>query len=524
MGLVDRAVRRIAPRLALKREVARLRLRQVEQARQSYDGARTDHRTDGWRPAGSSANDEVRGGAHRLRIVARDLCRNNAYARRAKRGIVNNAIAHGISPNAVGGKGTKRAVAALEKALKAHCDTTAIDVGGQLTLYGIQKLVLGTVVEAGEALVVRHRRRASAGLALPFQLRVLEPEYLDERKDGPIDGGGYMIAGIQFDGRGRRTGYWLYETHPGEQWRTPRSHFYPAADVAHVYDIERPGQARGVSWFASVILRLADLGSFADAQLVRQRVAACFVGFEEEPWDDDGPSPEDAGIRARDPEDGPGYDIEGLEPGIIQRVRKGRKMTFSAPPQVGDYEQAVRAFLREIAAGLSITYEVLTGDYSQQNFASGRMAWLEFWRSVVDWQENMIRPMLLERIGEWIMEAAAIKLGTPATVALTWTPPRREMINPREEIQAARDAIRSGLSSRKNEAAKLGHDIDDLDQENADDAERADGLGLRFDSDGRHPVNGQGAGSDATKDEADDDGGDAGGRDRAPKRKDDDGK
>lgn len=494
MSRIEGAIAALAPAWALRRERARLRLNSTRRARMAYDAARGDHRSDGWRPASSSANREIANGGGRLRSIARDLDRNNPFARRAKRGIVNNVIGTGIIPNAKSvRRGRKRAVGDLEAAMKRHHDTTDIDAAGLLNLYGIQRLVLATVVVAGEALVVRHRRPASMGLALPFQIRVLEPEFLDETKDGPIAGGGYRIQGIEHDSRGRRTGFWLYERHPAEGWATPKSTFYPAADVAHIFDIERPGQARGVSWFAAVMTRLADLGQFADAQLVRQKVAACFVGFEEEPLDDDGPDRAQAGIRA--PDDGEGYDIEGFEPGIIQRVRPGRKMTFSSPPQVGDYESALRAYLREIAAGLSITYEVLTGDLSQTNFSTGRMGWLEFWRSICDWQENMLRPMLLDVIGRWTLDAARLRLGTPEGIEIGWTPPRREMINPREEIQAARDAIRAGLSSRSHEQRKQGFDPDDLDTEIADDNERADEMGLAFDSDGRRPVNGQGAGS-----------------------------
>ena len=59
------------------------------------------------------------------------------------------------------------------------------------------------------------------------------------------------------------------------------------------------------------------------------------------------------------------------------------------------------------------------------------------------------------------------------------------MINPREEVTASRDAIRTGLSSRSNEQRKLGFDPMDLDAEIAADNARADTLGLIFDSDPR---------------------------------------
>jgi capsid protein len=52
-----------------------------------------------------------------------------------------------------------------------------------------------------------------------------------------------------------------------------------ADQVVHLFRPEVPGQVRGVSWFAPVMLRLGDLDSWRDAQLVRQKVAAMLTAF-----------------------------------------------------------------------------------------------------------------------------------------------------------------------------------------------------------------------------------------------------
>ncbi len=58
---------------------------------------------------------------------------------------------------------------------------------------------------------------------------------------------------------------------------TPRR--VSAEDVIHLFRLETPGQVRGISWFAPVLLRLADLDSWRDAQLVRQKIAAMLTAF-----------------------------------------------------------------------------------------------------------------------------------------------------------------------------------------------------------------------------------------------------
>lgn len=49
-----------------------------------------------------------------------------------------------------------------------------------------------------------------------------------------------------------------------------------------------------------------------------------------------------------------------------------------------------------------------------------------------------------------------------------------------------KSAIRSGLMSRSEAISANGYDAEDVDREIAADNERADSLGLVFDSDARH--------------------------------------
>ena len=65
------------------------------------------------------------------------------------------------------------------------------------------------------------------------------------------------------------------------------------------------------------------------------------------------------------------------------------------------------------------------------------------------------------------------------------------MINPVDEIKAAQDAIRAGLTSRAAEIRKLGRDPEEVYREIAADNAAADGLGLVLDTDPRRDASRQ---------------------------------
>jgi hypothetical protein len=118
------------------------------------------------------------------------------------------------------------------------------------------------------------------GLPVPFQLQVLEPDHLDNGKTEDMADGGYILQGIEFDALGRRRAYWLFPVHPGEtRGRSLASRPVPARQVLHLFERLRPGQVRGVPWFAPVILKLRDLDDYDDAELMRKKIEACFAAF-----------------------------------------------------------------------------------------------------------------------------------------------------------------------------------------------------------------------------------------------------
>ncbi len=67
-----------------------------------------------------------------------------------------------------------------------------------------------------------------------------------------------------------------------------------------------------------------------------------------------------------------------------------------------------------------------------------------------------------------------------------WIPQGWQWVDPKKEFDAMLTAIRAGLLSRSEAISAFGYDVEDIDREIAADNQRADELGLVFDSDPRH--------------------------------------
>lgn len=471
--LLDRAIAWVSPRLALDRRRARKAL----DALAYYEGAGRTRRSKHWRRHTTDANAAFRGQLADLRAISRDLARNNSHAARGIEAIANNVVGTGIVPKIEGRNATE--TKRLAEIVKAHAETREIDVEGRHDLYGLEKLVMRTVALSGECLVRRRPAFARDGLALPFQLQVLEPDYIDSLKDGPASDGNIVVQGVEFNRAGQRVAYWLFDEHPGNAIRgTVSSRRVLADSIIHLFRVDRPGQVRGVPWLAPCILCLQDLADYRNAQLMRQKIAACYSVFVTNTDVDDPAVGDKSGENPQLQ--------ETLEPGTIQYVPPGRDVKFTEPPSVGDYGIVIGQSLREVAVGLGITYECLTGDLAGVNFSSGRMGWLEMARNIDVWRWSMLIPGFCDGYGAWFLQATQIAYGIGQGARWTWTPPRREMIDPNTEIPALIRAIRGGLTSRSQVIREYGFDPLALYDEMERDNKEVDARGLMLDSDPRY--------------------------------------
>jgi lambda family phage portal protein len=442
-----------------------------------FEGAASGRRTAGWYRSATDANAANGPALTRLRELSRDLQRNNGWARRGIRVIANNTVGWGITAKVVAESAdvAKRA----SEMWSAWSRTPRCDYDRRLPFTGLQRLVMRTVASSGEALIVRERANRSDGLGVPLRIRVLEPDHLDLHKDGISGHSGPIIQGIELDGRGRRVAYWLYEEHPGAN-RLFGNRFESkrvlAEDVIHVYDVERAGQMRGVPWLCATIAKLNDLDEYDDAVLMQAKIAACFGAFVQDLDADPAAVGEQS---ATDPL------LESLEPGQIQYLKPGQSISFAQPPSAANHGTLSNASLHRIAAGLDITFEDLTNDYSQVNFSSARMARLSHWAAVHGWRWDMLIPHFCDGVFAWFMEMAAAMEEWREVPTAEWTPPPMPMLEPDKEGLAYSRLIRNGIMTLPEAIREQGQDPDAHLAEIAEANAKLDELKIVLDSDPR---------------------------------------
>lgn len=463
----------------------------------AFDGVGTmARRMRNWVASGGSVNAVISGALDDLRNRSRDNGRKVPWVDNAVETLASNIVGTGIVPNPRAPDPGWRA--ALQEAWNEWVDEA--DFADTTDWYGQQRLVARSVVEAGEVLARIHDDLDDDGLHVPLQVQIFEADHLPVAETRPVGfapGGGYVMNGVQFDARGRRTGYWLWPNHPGEialQTGRHELEFHPKRDTLHIFRPNRPGQIRGYPWIASALIRVRDLLEYEDAELVRKKFAAMFTAFIVTSAE----APEEVlTANTRLGEDGRLLPTEAvLEPGTSQFLQPGEDVKFSEPADLGaSYEPFLKANLRAAAAAFGLTYEQLTGDLEGVNFSSIRAGLNEFQRRCEAWQHQIVAHQFCRPIWHRFVRAAILcgAVPTPAGYAANWRPWHRvewmpvgwRYVNPLQESAAEQMDMRSGLSSRTKQVARRGYSVEELDREIAEDNRRADQHGLVFDSDPR---------------------------------------
>ena len=437
-----------------------------------YDAASQSRRLSGWGTSSTDANSAINDPVT-IRNRARDLVRNNPWAAKGVSVIVNNAVGYGIRAQ-IKSRSRGRATQA-QQYWERHLETNAIDADGMHDIYGLQQLAFRALVESGECLIRFRPRRPEDRLPLPFQIQILEADFLADNIDPPMLSGNTFLRGIEFDAIGRRVAYHLYKKHPGDTRlnNTLETTRVPASEIIHVYRKDRPGQERGVSWLAPVIVTLRELAIYEDALLKKQQIGNLFTGF----------------LISNDPndfEDELSQEIPDLAPGTMYALKPGSDIKFSNPPTAGDDHQFRISCLRRVAAGLGITHESLTGDLSQVNFSSARMGAHEMGRNIDAWLWSLFIPTFCNRVFEWFRDMLSMQGIDTRDLAADWTPPARTIVDPAKEFSALLTAVKSGFLSLPEAIRRQGYDPEAVAREQAEYLQLLDGLGVVVESDFRY--------------------------------------
>lgn len=444
-NLIDRFVGIFNPVAGVRRHAAR------EVLTRAYEGA---SQRDGWKPRrpGASANTDHKMDAATLRTRARALAQNVPYIARGLGSLQANVIGTGFTP---------RSLAKNADTIDKLWDdwTRVADADGRLDLYGLQAAAYRCMEQDGECLIRLRTRRPEDRLPVPLQVQLLEIDWLDSTKNA-TNRGNLITNGIEYDALGAVVAYWLYDQHPGEALgiRTARSSSHPvsAASIIHLYSPDRPGQGRGITRLAPVIALVRDLRVYEDAELARKNLETRLsVLASGDPTVMADPGQDGTRTDAQIRKDG---NLGALGGGGIIQVPSGLNLTVVEPKAAPGYVEYVKHQLHIIAAGMGITYEMLTGDVREVNFSSARVALLEFRRCAEQLQWHVIIPKLCDPLWTAFIDAAYLAGKIPrADYARDWSTPKWSYVNPVQDVAADLDEISGGLSSFSEKLRQRGY-------------------------------------------------------------------
>jgi lambda family phage portal protein len=454
--------------------------------RRQYANARGSRFNVGLGASGStSADAELSSSLYKLRASSRQMVRDAPYAKRAKTIVVNNVIGPGIGMQAqvktTRAELNKRVNDDIEAAWERWCCAEYCHTGGKLHFSDLERACMGQVFEAGEVIIRLHEFAMGDG-EVPLALELVESERLADDFTQPlsVNPDNEVRMGVEVDKRfGRPQAYWIRRRHPGDLSRTTANtnDLFERVDarfIIHLHITDRWPQTRGEPWMHTALRKLDSTDQYSQAELqAAQNDAARFGTIKNTGTPDPGPSL--ANNQAAQAATGEKPEMQ-IENGVVIELEPGEEYQDHQPSRPNTaIDPFLRYMLREIAAGVGVSYESLSRDYSQTTFSSGRLAILDdrdSWRVFQQWWLRSFRLPLHKR---WLQQGVYAKAITSVPAeqymadpikfeAVKFKPRGWSWVDPAKEVAAYKEAEKAGYISAEDIIAQTanGLDIEDV--------------------------------------------------------------
>ena len=380
-----------------------------------------------------------------LRNIARHLDQNHDISRGILNILVQNTVGHqGITvepqPRDSTGKIHRPAARSIRVAFEKWRQNP--EATGQHDWPSAARLLARSYFRDGEAfgqhLIGRIPGLVHGMEGIRYSVELIEADMLpldlnDEQKR--------ITAGVERSLWNRPIKYHFLRKHPGSQGATSLdTRPVDASLIFHPKIIDRIGQARGVSIFSSVLLRLDDLKDYEESERIAAKVAASMAGYIKKGVPDDyNPSnielDADGNELARDLKFQAGMIFDDLRPGEdIGTIDTGRPN-----PNLLNYRNSN---LKAVAAGTNVSFSSASKSYDG-TYSSQRQELVEqtggYQIISADLINAVDRPVYEKFVDAAI--AGSVKLELSGVDPLTlydalYIPPAMPWIDPRKEMEA----------------------------------------------------------------------------------------
>lgn len=470
MNIIDKVIGWVSPQRAYERQAYRDALRQ-------YDAASMDRLSSDWQPAYGTAEQLATGSRDIIRGRARAAEMNSDLAESAVIALLRNVIGAGIVPQAKvrnrSGKLNSELNKKIEKAWAKWSEPENADIRGISSFYELQEMALRRMVYDGEILV----NKTSQGLYLPLSIQLIEAENI-----GAVSithGKNNIINGVEVTEHGRPVAYHVSQTDPMglRSFDTVR---LTTEQAFLLFKPKRPSQIRGVSLLALVLRRIHDIDEYMDADLIAARVAACFSVFV---------TSQNSGRQAALlPRDKKGRPNITMAPGMVRHLSPGESIEFADPKRnAGTASEYSATQTRRIASGLGMSADIVARNISG-NFSAARQNLLEDQKTFRQVQKFVIRHFCMP-IWKAFIDALYLAGELPSDYLankdkyqeVAWLAPGWSWIDPVKEVNANKEAIKSGLTTLEDVCAASGRDWEEVLEQRKLEQDKAKELGVLLD-------------------------------------------
>ena len=487
-NIIDRAIEKIAPQWGVRR----LRSRYALSMLSGYKAADITRIRDNWILPGMGG-DKATATQYDLSVMrarSRDANRNDPVASGATDTMKTNIIGNGLKPQS---KIRAKLLGISEdraKSLRRQAETAwdifapMADASNRMDIDEMQFLALAKIIEDGETIVIPTWANESWR---PFGrcLEIIESERLaspsKERTEAP--------HGIVTGKRGQPESYWIKKTKQKVQDKDDYLSI-KARDsegrpkILHIFPVKRPGQTRGVPFFAPVLSYFKDLADYMEAEVVAARVAACLAVFITK-----GDPMAAAMATGTGTETDTNERVQSIEPGMVSYLNFNESINTVDPKRPGDaFGPFIESILRIIGISLGLPYELIAKDFSKTNYSSARASLLEGRRMFTNWR-NWFSRKFCRPVWDMILEEAYLRGMFDAPdfykfkheySRVQWIGGGWGWVDPVKEVDASKKAVDYGLSTLAEEAAAQGRDWEEVLEQKAREEVKAKDLKLEL--------------------------------------------
>lgn len=466
-----------------------------------------------WLPAPESADVALLPSIQLGNARADDLVRNNGIAANAveihKDHIVGHMFRLSYRPNwrwlGMSEADSHAFIEDVEAAWMEFCDPVfgSMDVEGRRSFTEFIREGVGVHTFNGEIFVQPVWDTESTSL-FRTKFKTISPKRVSTPGYGTGDR--FMRAGVEINRYGKALAYHVQEDDwPGygvSNW-TRIAATLPSGrpGMIHVFQPQEDGQTRGANQFYSVMERLKMLDTLQATQLQSAVVRAMYAATIESTLDSEKAFEYIAGVG-----DGGKNPLNTIMKGYaryyatntvklggvrIPHLYPGDSLNLQTAQNADNgFSELEKALLRYIAAGLGVSYEQLSRDYSQVSYSSARASANESWRYFMGKRKFVASRLASQMFACWLEEALIRGvIRSPKSrfsfwearsgwCRAEWIGAGRMAIDGLKEVQEAVMRIEGGLSTYEKELALMGDDYQEIFRQQLRESQERQAAGL----------------------------------------------